>query len=195
MLKPKKMKLANKEIVKGIGSDDAVIINTLFTNVFPLVKGMILSNSGNYQDAEDVYHEAFMAVYTRLKTNGIQLTVPFHHYFLSICRNIWLKRIRSHKLVYGSLQGYEELCQEQVYSFHGEQNALKASLLMEHIQKLDAESRKVIELFMENMSFKHIAKKMNYGNEQRAIKKKYTAKKQLMRSLSGHPLFKELSEN
>ena len=69
---------------------------------------------------------------------------------------------------------------------------LEYFLFREHFNKLDRKCKKLIELFLKELSFNEIAKMLNYKNALDARRTKYLCKNLLINRIKNDPKYKEL---
>jgi len=86
----------NKErkILKGIATGDHVVIKNFYKENLNYIKGYILQNSGENQDVEDVFQDALVIIYQKLKSDSLHINVPLQTYFYAVCKNVWRNQLR-----------------------------------------------------------------------------------------------------
>ena len=83
-----------KDYIKGILKGDNHLIREIYELYSKPILHLIQSNSGNEEDAKDVFQEGLMLVYQKAQQPDFQLTSSFFTYFYAICRFIWMNRLR-----------------------------------------------------------------------------------------------------
>ena len=83
--------LTTDEILLGIRQKNDHILNMIYSEAYPTIEKYILQNRGNEQDAEDVFQEAMIIVYKRIRDNELELSCKFGTYLYAICKNIWMQ--------------------------------------------------------------------------------------------------------
>ena len=81
------------EILKGMQYQDDKILLYMYHNNFRSVKHYIENNSGTNQDAEDIFQEAMILIYTKVREGNLELKCSVHTYLYSIARILWLKQL------------------------------------------------------------------------------------------------------
>lgn len=78
----------------------------LYKECFPPVAHYVYQNSGNPQDAEDVFQETVVVLLNKIRQPDFLLTSSLKTYTFSISRNLWLKKLRDKhpQLALGELQ-------------------------------------------------------------------------------------------
>ncbi len=61
---------------------------------FPVVKKLILKNSGSSEDAEDVYQDGLMILMEKVKSPDFVLSSSLKTYLYSVCRYVWSDRLK-----------------------------------------------------------------------------------------------------
>ena len=91
--------ISNQELVNGNSTylEDQRILTSVYDEVFPSVETYILKNNGNKHDAEDIFQEALLIFMKKIRTNRFELTSSLKTFLFSICKNLWLKKLRDAK--------------------------------------------------------------------------------------------------
>lgn len=184
-----------EETLRLLSKGDRSVIAELYDSIFPKIKRYILNNSGGLSDAEDTFQEALVVIFRKLKEGNLSLTCSLTTYIYSICRNIWLDRLRRTKkftALSAHEEEYVELGEDTIETIH--QNE-RNNLFQKHFLKMKKDCQEVLKLFMEGVSMKQISIDMGYGNEEYARKKKYMCKKNLVNNIKKDPLFSELEDD
>ena len=76
---------------------DSKGILEIYDLVFPSVLKYITNNSGNKEDAEDLFQRALIIITTKAKVKDIQPIENFEWYLYGVTRNLWLKELSLRK--------------------------------------------------------------------------------------------------
>lgn len=87
----------NDQYIDGIRRKDRVVMKAIYRAFFPAVARHIRNNSGTQNDAEDVFQNALMAMYVKVRDERLELTAAFGTYLFQVCKNQWLNRLRGKK--------------------------------------------------------------------------------------------------
>lgn len=168
-------RLPDKTIIEDIFRQDDKILNWLYDNYRESVRHHVLKNSGSEADVADVFQESIITLYNQISSNELRLSSDLKGYFFGISKNIWSsqlrKKLRSTVIEddfpdYGNTEEDGNLILERVVS--------------RAFQKLKPDSRMILTLFSEGLSYEEIAIKMNLKNENYARRKKYLSKEALL---------------
>src|SRR5210317_1506630 len=93
-------RLSDEEIITGLRKRDNRVLQYIYKNSFQPVKQLILNNAGSENDAEDIFQEALIIIFKKLKEEvKFELTSAFTTYVYSISRLLWLKHLRNIKRI------------------------------------------------------------------------------------------------
>ena len=175
--------LPDDDIVKLLQSGEPALqenaFRYLYRQYYGLVESMVVQNSGAVHDVKDVFHDGLIVLFNNAKKEGFTLTSSLKTYLYSICRNIWLMKLRKTKKE-TPLQDQHQYIPVEGSIFDtlitNERKQLVANLL----KNLSADCRRLIELFYFNkMKMAQIQKVFNLGSEQAAKNKKSLCMKKL----------------
>ena len=71
-----------------------VIVREIYAKYAAKVKHYIMANSGDADDAADIFQEALIDIYNQAKAKQLQLTCPFEPFLLLICKRKWLNLLK-----------------------------------------------------------------------------------------------------
>ena len=69
----------------------------LYREYYPMICSYIKTNSGNDDDAADIFQDALIVLYDKVREPYFQLTCSIKTFIYSICRNLWLKKLARNK--------------------------------------------------------------------------------------------------
>ena len=188
---------SDKDYLDGLKTRDSEIITAIYYNHIDLVKNLAVKNSGNEEDAEDLFQDAIIITYKKIVNEELELTSTFRTFFYSICRNLWLQRLskRPGKVIdIADVEEYVPLSDSQEYEIHDESEN-RERLYLKHFGKLSSDCQKILKHFAEGKSVREIAQIMRYKSEDYAKSRKYQCKEILKRRIKNDPLYKELLDN
>ncbi|PKV53162.1 RNA polymerase sigma factor (sigma-70 family) [Aquimarina sp. MAR_2010_214] len=181
----------DRVIIAGIIDGDEKILTCFYKENIRYIQGYILRNNGNSEDVEDVFQDALVVLYQKLRSGLLELRVPIKTYFYGICKNLWRNRLKKKKklIINDEQYGFNERVGESLIA--DIENQEREHLYRKHFQKLSTENKKLLYLFFEGKSMKEISKITGYS-EGYARKKKFEAKKKLLKMIEKDPMYSEL---
>ncbi len=182
-------------ILKGLKSNDNEVLNFIYRKYFPEIRFFVIKNSGSDEDAQDVFQEAIIIIYKKLRDGVLDLTCSFKTYLYSVCRIVWLKQLEKRKIKkdgFSDNQVFVDL-QEGVDEMAEEQERYK--LYQKHFQTLHVDCQTILNLFLEKVPLKEIASRMNINSEKYLKKRKFQCKEILVKRIQNDPNFKKLKDD
>lgn len=177
-------------ILEGLKASDYNVFQFVYRKYFPIVRFFVIKNSGTDEDAKDIFQEALILIYTRLKDESLNLSCTFKTYLYSVCRLLWLKQLERKQIKTEGLtdnQAFVELepeLEEQV----AEQEQFR--LYQKHFQSLHKDCQEILRLFLNKVPLKEIAQKVNIKSDKYLKKRKYECKEMLTKRIKNDPDFK-----
>ena len=102
-------KITNAKYLIGIAENDEKILQRISQEFLPIVTHYIKKNSGDFEDAKDVFQEGILVVFRKVKDDQLVLSTSFPNYLLGVCRKIWLKKLEKkakRKVAFEDLKEY-----------------------------------------------------------------------------------------
>jgi len=138
-------------------------------SLYPKIEILVLSKGGNKQDASDVFQEALIILNRNLEKSDFKLTSSFYTYLYSVSRFIW-KDIQKKF----SKEELHDLNESKVEYFHSVLEEKKYKRAERAFLELGERCQQLLQLFYHKaMSFKDIAKEMQFKSEKVAKNQKY----------------------
>jgi len=183
---------SNTDLIKGIRNHDSSILRHVYDIHYPIIEGYIIHNQGSREQARDIFQDAMIIVYKRIKANELELSCKFGTYLYAICKNIWMQERkkylqRSEKLRLQPLEvndpgpADDPLLQKHL-----------TDLFNKHFDDLSQDCQKILSMYFNNFSVEDIRAAMNYKNLHHTADRKYRCKKSLINRIVNDPLFKRL---
>jgi len=189
---------SDEQILKGIFRHDNLILNYIYKQYYYKINYFIKKNSGNEDDANDIFQEAIIIIYRKLKENDIIFeTSSFQGYLFSVCRFLWLKQLQKRKIekekIIESIPYQDDLYDENLVMLV-EKNE-RYGLYQKHFSTLSSDCQKLLQLFFKKIPLKEIAGIMGYKGEKYAKKRKYQCKEILIGRIKQDAEFKKIIED
>jgi len=88
---------SDHRFIEAFRRGDSSILESLYQSYGPQVLTWIKNNSGNHEDARDIFQEAILAVHTKACDPSFHLTYPIGALIMQICKNKWIDELRKRK--------------------------------------------------------------------------------------------------
>ncbi|HEY0666801.1 MAG TPA: sigma-70 family RNA polymerase sigma factor [Sphingobacteriaceae bacterium] len=165
---------ADNDIILGILNDSKDSLNRLYKFYFPMALQLVLRNNGNEDDAKDIFQEAVIVLYNKVKSGNFELSSKLNTFLYSVCRRLWLKRLNQQNRNAGNIKDFEEFLPVEDDLVSYEEQDLKFKQMDAALQLLGEPCRTIIEdFYMNNQSMQDICNKFGYTNTDNAKTQKY----------------------
>jgi RNA polymerase sigma factor (sigma-70 family) len=164
----------DSEIVLGILNNSEIVLKRLYTTYFPMVLQLIINNNGNEDDAKDIYQEAIIVLYNKVKSGQFELSSKLKTYIYSVCRRLWLKRLGQMNRYGGDIRDFEEyLPVDNEVDNHNERD-IQFDKMENALQLLGEPCKTIMEdFYIHNRSMQDICERFGYTNADNAKTQKY----------------------
>lgn len=188
---------SNEELLNGILRNDSVILQFIYKNFYYKINFFIKKNSGDDDDANDVFQEAIIIIYRKLKENSLVLDCSFDTYLYSVCRFLWLKQLEKRKnekeRIYDNQEFRDDIYDDQLNRTVDLNERYR--LYQKHFQNLGKDCQKILQMFFDKVPLKQIAQVMGFKGEKYAKKRKYKCKEYLIKSIKQDMEYKKILED
>lgn len=179
--------LTDGELLAGLadGSDDA--LNQLYRRYFPMVMHLVTSNSGSEDDAKDIYQEALVVLYEKVRSGSLELHCQLKTYLYSVSKRLWLKQLaqRSRFMVRDvdtPAENEDALRQINEDLVDHEERDRQFELMADSLDRLGEPCRTLLEdFYIQHLSMQEITEKFGYTNADNAKTQKYKCLMRLKR--------------
>ena len=188
---------SNDELLNGILRNDSVILQFIYKNFYYKINFFIKKNNGDDDDANDVFQEAIIIMYRKIKENSLVLDCSFDTYLYSICRFLWMKQLEKRKnekeRIYDNQEYRDDIYDEQLNRTVDMNERYK--LYQKHFKNLGKDCQKILQMFFDKVPLKQIAQMMGFKGEKYAKKRKYKCKEYLIKSIKQDLEYKKILED
>ncbi len=175
----------NLDLLNGILRNDTVVLQHIYKNFYSKINYFIKKNSGDDDDANDIFQEAIIIIYRKLKANDLMLDCTFETYLYSVCRFLWLKHLEKRKLEKEKIKDNHEY-NDDIYDDKFDQVVDlndRYSLFQKHFTNLGKDCQKILQMYFDKVPLKSIAQIMGFKSEKYAKKRKFKCKEYLIKSI------------
>ncbi len=176
---------SNLDLLNGIRRNDTIVLQYIYKNFYSKINFFIKKNSGDDDDANDVFQEAIIIIFRKLKANELVLDCTFETYLYSVCRFLWLKQLDKRKVEKEKIKDNHEY-HEDIYD-DGLERVVDLNeryrLYQKHFTNLGKDCQKVLQLYFDKVPLKNIAQIMGFKSEKYAKKRKFKCKEYLIKNI------------
>ncbi|WP_461091449.1 RNA polymerase sigma factor [Spirosoma gilvum] len=86
--------LTDSQLLDLLRAGDNQSVDLLYRRYYPSVEYFVIQNSGDKDQAHDLFQETLVVLLTAIRDPSFQLTSSLKTYVFSISRNLWLKQLK-----------------------------------------------------------------------------------------------------
>ncbi len=156
----------------------------LYSQYFHPVKNYVLKNSGNADEADDLFQDALVIFYVKVRKGEYHKTSSLKTYLFGIARNLWLKELRRRRTAHKHLKVEDES------DFQEELIIQKSQMTIRKVMELINEECKqlLIDFYFEGKTMASLTTKYGLGSEAATKNKKYRCLQKLISLVKGQKL-------
>ena len=190
-------RLLDEEIISGLRKRDNRILQNIYKNSFNPVKQLIINNAGSDSDAEDIFQEALIIVFKKLKEEpDFELTSTFNTYLYSISRLLWLKHLRQiRKIEIDPLNRDMEERIEFEEPLPVQDKDLRMAIYQRTLLKIPEDCQKILRLTAQDITSKEIARQLGFRSEGYVRKRRHFCKEFLINKIKEDPDYQAMFED
>ncbi|MDR3695338.1 RNA polymerase sigma factor [Mucilaginibacter sp.] len=172
--------ITDKELLIKLQSRDDAAFALLYKFYFPAIKGLVVQNSGSAQDAEDIFQESVIILFQKVSDPTFILTSSLKTYIYAVARNLWLKKLRSHKPFVGSAGIEDQYLKSDEVVFELNPEPTREEKLHGWMAKITENCRRILNaIFYYREPMESLMVKMGWKNKHTADNQKYKCVQQV----------------
>lgn len=179
-----------KQLIKG----NSLVLNRLYSDVFPKITNYVLVNKGNKEDAEDVFQKVLMQIIVRYKTKPFVLHTSFDGFVFIAAMNLWRRELNKRKRIVTNDTVIELDIRDDddlvLASFEQE----KWEFFQEKLNDVSVNCKELLQLFFKKISYKEIMIQLGYKSDNVVRQRVFNCKSQLTKSIKNDVRFNQLKE-
>ena len=163
-----------KQLLVGLAVNDRVVVEAIYRDNYPMIQAFILNNSGNSDEARDIFQEAMIVIYEKSVSGSFELNCQLKTYIYSVCRRLWLKRLQQLQRYGNLIENVEDtVAVEEDLELHEKHNA--DFVLMEMaMSKIGEPCKSLLDAYyIQKKNMQEIASEFGYTNADNAKTQKY----------------------
>ncbi len=170
------MKQENNEkaLLKGLAINDKKAVENIYRDNFNMVQSLVINNNGSPDDAKDLFQEAMIVLYEKVRSGSFELNCQIKTYVYAVCRRLWLKRLQQLDRFSPSVENLEAAVPvEEDIEEHEKRNA-EFETMDKAIGSLGEPCKSLLEAYyLQKKTMQEIAFNFGYTNAENAKNQKY----------------------
>lgn len=163
-----------QHLLEGLALNDRKAIETIYKQHYNMVQALILNNSGYPDDARDIFQEAMIVLYEKVKSGSFELNCQLKTYLYSVCRRLWLKRLGQLQRSFSEVENLQDTVPVEDELERHEQRHRDFQIMEHSLNSLGEPCRSLLKAYyLEMKSMVEIAGDFGYTNADNAKNQKY----------------------
>ncbi|MBS1622056.1 MAG: sigma-70 family RNA polymerase sigma factor [Bacteroidetes bacterium] len=163
-----------KTLLKGLARSDKKAVETIYKDNFNMIQSLILNNNGSSDDAKDIFQEAMIVLYEKVRSGTFELNCQIKTYLYSVCRRLWLKRLQQLSRYSNEVADIQTSVPVEDDVEDHEKRNVEFEMMDKAIDSLGEPCRSLLEAYyLQKKTMQEIAAGFGYTNADNAKTQKY----------------------
>jgi RNA polymerase sigma factor (sigma-70 family) len=163
-----------KALLQGLARSDKKAIEVIYKENFNMVQSLIINNSGSSDDAKDIFQEAMIVLYEKVRSGTFELNCLIKTYVYSVSRRLWLKRLQQMNRYVPAMENLQDTVAVEEDVEENERIDSEFQAMERAINSLGEPCKSLLEAYyLEKKSMQEIALFFGYTNAENAKNQKY----------------------
>ena len=163
-----------KHLLQGLATNDRKSVETIYKESFNVIQSMILNNQGSADDAQDIFQEALIVLYEKVRQGSFELNCQIRTYLYAVSKRLWLKRLQQQRRMYADWNDADEPVSVDADLERHQQEDADFERMEQAIQQLGEPCKGLLEAYYpQKQNMATIAEQFGYTNADNAKNQKY----------------------
>ena len=183
----------NSYYLKALLYNDTKIIKAIYKDNFYKVKSFVLKNSGQQEDAEDIFQKALLQLAVRYKKEQFTIKTSFEAYLFTVCKNLWRRELNKSKIKV-TKDAIIELKDDNQDIVLAVLEQKRWELFTESLELISENCKQILKLYFAKISYAEMMNKFSYNSETVVRQRVFKCKNSLKQLVKKDKRFKNLTE-
>jgi RNA polymerase sigma factor (sigma-70 family) len=176
-----------QDLLKGLAIGDKQTIERIYRDHFNLIQSLIINNNGSADDAKDIFQEAMIVLYEKVRSGHFELNCQLKTYLYSVSKRLWLKKLSANnRFVLTGADPEPSFPVEEEVEAHEKRDA-EFDMMEKAIASLGEPCKSLLEAYYLNkQNMQVIAAAFGYTNADNAKNQKYKCLVRLKKIFFAH---------
>ena len=163
-----------KALLQGLARSERKAIEIIYRENYNMVQSLIINNSGSTDDAKDIFQEAMIVLYEKVRSGSFELNCLINTYVYSVSRRLWLKRLQQMNRYTPAVENLQDTVPVEEDVEENERINSEFQAMERAISSLGEPCKSLLEAYyLEKKSMQEIASFFGYTNAENAKNQKY----------------------
>ena len=176
-----------RALLEGLATSDKRAVETIYQENYNMVQSLIINNNGSSDDAKDIFQEAMIVLYEKVRSGTFELNCQIKTFVYSVSRRLWLKRLQQQNRYAAPGDSMENVVAvEEDLEEHEQRNA-EYEMMEKAISNLGEPCKSLLEAYyLQKQNMQVIAVNFGYTNADNAKNQKYKCLMRLKKIFFAH---------
>jgi RNA polymerase sigma factor (sigma-70 family) len=161
-------------LLEGLARNDKKAVETIYRENYNMVQSLVINNNGSADEAKDIFQEAMIVLYEKVRSGGFELNCQIKTYVYSVCRRLWLKRLQQLNRYSTPVESMEMLIPVEDEVDEHEKRNNEFEMMEKAIGSLGEPCKTLLEAYyLQKRNMQEIAVSFGYTNADNAKNQKY----------------------
>lgn len=142
-----KQEINEQALLQGLARNETKAVETIYRENYNTIQALIINNNGSADDAKDIFQEAMIVLYEKVRSGTFELNCQIKTYVYSVSRRLWLKRLQQLNRYSAPVENLESLVPVEDEIEAHEQRNLEFDMMNKAISSLGEPCKSLLEAY------------------------------------------------
>ncbi len=176
-----------KALLQGLATNDKKAVETIYRENYNMVQSLIINNNGSADDAKDIFQEAMIVLYEKVRSGTFELHCQIKTYVYSVSKRLWLKKLQQSSRYSPPIEDQEASVPVDDEIAEHEKRDAEFEMMDKAISSLGEPCKSLLEAYyLQKQNMQVIAANFGYTNADNAKNQKYKCLMRLKKIFFAH---------
>ena len=166
--------LYEQGLLNGLAEGDNRTIEIIYKDHYNMIQSLIINNNGSADDAKDIFQEALIVLYEKVRSGSFELNCQLKTYLYSVSKRLWLKRLSINTRFVSAAEDLEPTFPVDDEVEAHEKRDAEFDMMEKAIDSLGEPCKSLLEAYyLKRQNMQLIAASFGYTNADNAKNQKY----------------------
>ncbi len=182
-----KQEIIEMDLLQGLAVIDKKAVETIYKENYNMVQSLIINNNGSADDAKDIFQEAMIVLYEKVRSGSFELNCLIKTYVYSVSKRLWLKRLQQLNRYSPPIDDLESPVPVDEDMEDHEKRDAEFEMMNKAISSLGEPCKSLLEAYyLQKQNMQVIAANFGYTNADNAKNQKYKCLMRLKKIFFSH---------
>jgi RNA polymerase sigma factor (sigma-70 family) len=176
-----------RALLEGLAASEKKAVETIYKENYNMVQSLVINNNGSADDAKDIFQEAMIVLYEKVRSGTFELNCQVRTFVYSVSRRLWLKRLQQQNRYAAPGDSMENVVAVEEDLGQHEQRNTEFEMMDKAINNLGEPCKSLLEAYyLQKQTMQVIAANFGYTNSDNAKNQKYKCLMRLKKLFFAH---------